>query len=50
MKEDGISDWKLGLGSLIGGVNREKLFSFAYKQYDFGGSKRQRFITEKDTE
>lgn len=44
MRDAGMSNWKLGLGSLIGGVDREKLFGFVYKQYNYGGNVRTRFL------
>jgi hypothetical protein len=50
MREAGIPNWKLGIGSLIGGVNRHNLFKFAYKDYKSGDVVKTRFVTPSDPE
>lgn len=50
MREQGLGDWKLGIGSIVGGVNRDKLFSFMYKKYTVGDVVKTRFVTPSDPE
>lgn len=49
-REEGISELKFGVGSLIGGVNKEKLLGWMIKTEEFDDTLVHRFITKEDAE
>lgn len=49
-REQGISDFKFGAGSLIGGVDNRKLLGWIVKEEKIGDMVSHRFMTTKDAE